>query len=354
MKLGFGDLVRLGIASRRWVLFGAITSAVGTADWTLRPLWESLFRGPGTIDAMRAIGDDVWPKIEMAKSWFAGFGALDATLIALGAVAALPALLVASATFTYYGFTLWSEGERYRTRRGLFTQKAVSVAASRLQHVTIRQNPVMRIMKRYALSSPAAQGSTIASYALASGADSLDVPLMTDEQAGDLAHRVLGPKGEGLPLLPAQTGFTRVSRLYVRAVFLRSFYKPVLFPFLGFLLYVYPGAMKPALIVFLVWVLLRIPASWVTWRNRGYAIGDGALVSREGFLQRRTMAFIPNKAQSVEVSRSPLELRRDLATLSVALASGDEFVIPFIDHDLARQLRDRIISDIGTGESQWY
>jgi len=53
------------------------------------------------------------------------------------------------------------------------------------------------------------------------------------------------------------------------------------------------------------------------------------------------------------VSRSPLQRRKGLATLRVYMASGS-VRIPYVEHELARQLRDVILYKVESSQKVWH
>lgn len=80
---------------------------------------------------------------------------------------------------------------------------------------------------------------------------------------------------------------------------------------------------------------------------------DNALSKRGGLLGFQVDAFVFRKVQAVLVRQSPLQRRRGLATLYVALASG-AVKVPFIDHAAACRLRDHMLYKVESSRGPWH
>ena len=89
------------------------------------------------------------------------------------------------------------------------------------------------------------------------------------------------------------------------------------------------------------------------WRRQGYLHDDDGLASRSGFLGRKVDAFLFRKAQSVDVTQSPLQTRKGLATLNVRLACG-QIAVPYIDLGVASRLRDYMLYRVESSRRRWH
>lgn len=81
----------------------------------------------------------------------------------------------------------------------------------------------------------------------------------------------------------------------------------------------------------------------------GYALDDVELLIQSGVLVRRATAIPAGRIQHVDTHQGPLDQLFGLATLQVYTASGmgADGVIPGLDVDEARRLRDRLIRTEG-------
>ena len=347
LKLSGSDMVRIGIG-RDNVLLAAMLIA---AAWR-RPR-ELPYRFAETFGFSEEF---VRPAIETAEAAIAGSDAVGDTTFAgglvLAALAVVLALGIGTALLRHHGFTLWREGTAYRSRGGLLTRREVAVKTARIQQLTLYQDAVMRCFRRYRLRvHPAADARASSHHDVP---DVLEVPLLGARLADELRSGVFGREGAGVVLLPKSGPFTRVSRVYVQALLLRTGGVPALG---GALLLLSLTGPTRAWAAFsgawgLSWILIGGLVALQRWRRRGYLHDEDGLAVRSGLVGRRVDAFLFRKAQSVTVKRSPLERRRGLATLEIVLAS-DTLSVPCIEHGVARRLRDHILHKAETNR-RWH
>ena len=346
LKLGAGDIVRIGLANRNFIL---VTAFLGV----MTDLLQRSFVAP-VVEAIEA-------SVDSATSAFSALGALaQVVLVAifLFAVAGVALLLLVTAAFLrHYNFTLWHDGTTFRSRAGLFTQREVVVQARKIQQLTVSRDLVLRWFRRYRLRAPPATAMVPSGNEASMGieiANVLDVPLLEGRLARDIRGRVFGREAPGIPVLPASRAFARVSPHYIRALTLRIFLVATLA--MGALALAFGGLLF-APVALVPWWIASLPVAvliaWQRWRRQGYASDDEGLASRSGFVGSKVDAFVMRKAQSVAVKRSPLQRRKGLATLQVRLASG-AITVPYIDHRVACRLRDRILYRVESSRRRWH
>lgn len=98
----------------------------------------------------------------------------------------------------------------------------------------------------------------------------------------------------------------------------------------------------------ILWPLINL-----RWKNFGYAIDENYATFRSGFLGFKRITFLLFKVQRVVIKQSPLQKRRDLATLIIFLAS-DKITIPYIPIKDAEEWYDRISFKIETTQKNWF
>ena len=366
LKLRAGDIVRIGFANRNLVMAAAFLGIFGQSfafvAERLDPIVEEAFLGAGTlIQVLVVIG------------------------FVIGFVIAGLAFSLLGAFLRYHGFTLWREGTAYRTRAGLLTQREVVVESRKIQQLTLSHNLVLRLFRRHRLRAlpaalvPKGGGAEAAGLPIAKV---LEVPLLQGPEAEDLRTRLFGREGGALSLLPRSPTFKRVSPHYIRALTLRISFMSVLIatPFLAGMLqsnagtnladavlglpgtnFLSPlladGVVGPVILGLFLWWLASIPVAaliaWVRWRRQGYLHDDDGLASRSGFFGRKVDAFLFRKAQSVDVTQSPLQTRKGLATLNVRLACG-QVAVPYIDLGVASRLRDYMLYQVESSRRRWH
>ncbi|WP_420438510.1 PH domain-containing protein [Candidatus Palauibacter sp.] len=347
LKLGPADMVRIGLASRNFIfvaaLVGVLTDLLQPGDF-LDPVLEAVESG-----------------VDSAASAFTGLGVLAQVGLAAALVASIAGvalfLTVTSAFLRHHNFTLRHGGGRFRSRAGLLTQREVVVEAPKIQQLTVSQGLVLRWFRRYRLFAlPAAAVSPEAGRASALEVpDVLEVPLLGDQLAEDLRALVFAREATAIPVLPGSSEFKRVSPHYIRALALR--YGFVLAIIFGTLLLLAWAGMLAGTSTILFWWAASIPAAalaaWQRWRRQGYAYDRDGLASRTGFVGREVKAFLMRKVQSATVRQSPLQRRKELATLRVQLACG-KITVPYIDRRVACALRDYILYRVESSRRRWH
>ena len=342
LRLNPADMLRIGLADRKALVLAGALAALGQVA-------ESF------LDMIAGIVTTVWTGI-------AGLGALTQViafvLLCLALVSLLLSAVVTGAFLRHYDFTLWRRGTAFRSRGGLLTQKGVVVETAKIQQLTLSRNLILRWFGRFrfsALPAGAIQMRGSEGPANLEVAENLTVPLLDGSTAESLRRQVFGREARRLTLLPGSPRFIRVSPYYIRAVTLRMCAVPILAGAFFLLLRGTPATIVsvPFGIFCLAAAALCVPVAVQIWRRRGYLRDDEGLASRRGFLGARVDAFLLRKAQGVSVKQSPLQRRRDLATLEVQLSSG-VVTVPYVDLDTARTLRDYILYKVESSPLRWH
>jgi len=348
LRLSTGDMFRIGLGRDNILLAMMLIAAA----------WRQPRELPYRIAETFGFSEDlVRPAIETAEATLARTDALgEGTFtggIVLTALSVVLAFGVGTAFLRYFGFTLWREGTAYRSRGGLLTQREVAVETAKIQQLTLSQDMLLRMLKRFRLRMhPAADADASQHHDVP---QVLEVPLLEAPLAQEMRQSVFGEEGEGPILLPKSGEFRRVSPFYIQALGLRLGALPALAG--AVILMPVTGFTKVWATFAGIWAAIWIVCGGLTalqrWRRMGYAYGSDGMASRSGFVGRRVDAFLFRKVQSVAVKRSPLEQRQGLATLVVELAS-DTVTVPYIDQGVARRLRDFILYTVESSRRRWH
>ena len=213
-------------------------------------------------------------------------------------------------------FTLAGDGDAFVVRRGLLDQREAHVARSRIQVVTVGQNPLRRPLRRV--------GVRIQSAGTSGQASRISVPILPVASLDALLAEVF----PGLALLPSLEAPPRAAlrRRRVRGVALGL---------IGVLVFVAARIYPLAPVALL--------AGWwlggVWYRALGHAVVDGPaghfVVSRQGVLMRRTTVVPVAKVQSTRVQSSPFQRWNGLATAHLDVAARGT-VPSVVDESTAR------------------
>lgn len=312
---------------------------------------------------------------DLAAAELSGLGPLLLALLVASALLAVLivflAVTVASAFLRFHGFRLSLAGNVFRARAGLLTHKEVVMDSGKIQQLRLTQSWALRCFRRFRLRVlPANSGGGEGNQA--GVAQTLHVPVVTNDAALDLRDRMLSGEGEGLSVLPGDERFVAISKHYIGALMRMVGIAPILFgtlvaaPFvaavaLGGLAW-FPGENAAAralgiggvsALIGLAWLLVVALFAWLNWRRWGYMHDEQGLAVRSGFIGFRVEVFLFRKVQGVTTVTSPLQRRRGLATLRVHLASGD-VTVPFLDEAVASQLRDYMIYKAESSRLAWH
>jgi len=238
---------------------------------------------------------------------------LAGVLVAGGLLVASWLLGVVAAVTNYYGFSLSRYGEELRYERGLFRRYSGSIPLSKIQSLSIRDNPLKRAFGYATLSIETA------GYAAGQGGDygsQAAVPLAERERVARLARRVES-FGEPDFRRPPSRVRTRYAIRYAAAavavvglLFAADRLAPVRIPW-----YLAAG------------LLLAVPpAAHLKWRHRGWWLGEAHLVTRNGFWSREIRVVPYYRVQTVIDSRTVFQRRWDIATV-VADTAGSRSIL---------------------------
>jgi putative membrane protein len=268
----------------------------------------------------------------LVQAAMAGGPARAALLFAaagLGAFVVVRLLSMAWAVVRLHGFTLARAGGDLRVRYGLFTRVTATIPLFRIQTVTVHEGVLHRAFGRVALQVDTAGGGA--------GEDGVPrqrewlapvvrrdrLPALLREIAPELDAGVL----EWRPLSP---------RAFRRAV------KPPLVVTAVLSLAVAWAAGAWALAVLVpgaAWSVL-LARRWV--RGAGYAVADGAVAFRSGWLLRRTTMARFAKVQVVSLVESPFDRRAGMAAVHVdtagASVASHRVQVPYLDAAVAQSL----------------
>ena len=312
---------------------------------------------------------------DLAAAELSSLGPLLLALLVASAVLAVLivflAVTVASAFLRFHGFRLSLDGNVFRAHAGLLTHKEVVMDSGKIQQLRLSQSWALRCFHRFRLRVlPANSGGGEGNQA--GVAQTLHVPVVSNDAALNLRDRMLSGEGEGLSVLPGDERFVAISKHYIGALMRMVGIAPILFgtlvaaPFvaavaLGGLAW-FPGENAAAralgiggvsALIGLAWLLVVALFAWLNWRRWGYMHDEQGLAVRSGFIGFRVEVFLFRKVQGVTTVTSPLQRRRGLATLRVHLASGD-VTVPFIEEAAARQLRDYMIYKAESSRLAWH
>ncbi|WP_424004660.1 PH domain-containing protein [Haloarcula salina] len=268
------------------------------------------------------------------------FGSPEGTqLLVFAAVTVAQFLLVAlvvSVVLTvveYHGFRLTRANGDLRYERGLLRRYSGNIPLEKVQTLTVRENVLMR---RFGYASLVVE---TAGY---SGGDQqstqgVAVPLAARDEVSELA-RDIEPFGD----LDFERPPERARRRYAARFSLAAAGLTAV-AYAADSLVFETGYWWVALALFLP----VLPAAHLRWRHRGFDLDDHVLATRSGFWRRTTRIVPYYRLQTVFVTRSPFQRRRDLATVGADTASSSSLLGGVaraydLDESVAVELREEL------------
>ncbi len=243
-----------------------------------------------------------------------------------------------------HGFRLVLAGEDLRTEHGLFTRVVATIPLRRIQAVTVKEGPFARRLGRVAVRVETA-GSDGGEQEKATQREWL-APILRRQELQGLLDEVL----PGLHLAEVTwssappRAFRRVLKKWLNAGLGLAF-----------------GG-----VVFLqAWGLLLVPVglawAWLgarrTLDHLGWAVTEGAVLFRSGWLWRQITVAPFGKIQAVALHESPFDRRAGMARLRVDTAGakdlGHRVDIPYLERATAQGLRDLLARRAAQTAFKW-
>lgn len=327
LQLGIKDMVRIGLSSNRALVFLVL----------LGPVLDNMEnRIEAAIDdsAMLAALDGAGLSIA------SGIGLVLSVSILFILVLAIASII--GAFLRYHRFELRAENNVLRSIGGLLTRHEHSVNIAKIQSLRAIQNPVLRLFRRFRLRAKQASSGRRSKGKL------FIIPICEPAQLRSLGSEVFGDEFAGVDLQPKSPSFRPIAMNFVRSRFLLFGLLPSL---LAVLLYFF--LLGKAALFFLIWIPVSAFAAWVYYRKYGFAIGANGMVLRKGFIGYQTTAFLFRKVQRISVTQTPRQKRKGLATIRFFLASGS-LRLPYVDNQMAKDLRDYILYKVETSRRAWH
>jgi len=247
----------------------------------------------------------------------------------------LLALVVSMAltVIEYHGFRLTRADDDLRYERGLLRRYSGNIPLEKVQSITIRENVLMRRFG-YATLAVETAGYSGGNQQSTQG---VAVPLAPREEVYELA-RDIEPFGD----LDFERSPKRARRRYLARFSLAAAGLTAVAHAVDSLV-LETGYWWLAGLLFLP----VVPAAVLRWRHRGFDLDESVLATRSGFWRRTTRIVPYYRLQTVFVTRSPFQRRRDLATVGADTASSASLLggiarVYDIDEGTATELRDSL------------
>lgn len=314
------DVIAYGVSSNGVFLFLAL----------LAPLFGTYAR------KMANLLED---NITRLTSFLGGSTEATAVLLLLGLVAAMFLFSIIGAIYRYYGYQLTNEQQTLKRRSGLITHFEESLKLIKVQAFITQSNFIGRMIKRQnvilgqvSAASPGKPGKK----------NIFIVPARKEQQIPALLSLVFDNSPSTIPE-------EKIDRRFILKTWLVSFVAPIAIV-TGLLArnegHFYLFTATATSLVALLLVIKR-------WSMFRYGFTDGYGFFRSGLFGFKKTLFPIYKVQFAEVRQSPLQRRRNLASLRISLASNT-IVIPYISLDIAEHYLKVIRETVAANKQPWY
>lgn len=327
LSLGNMDMVRIGLSSNRALIFLVL----------LGPIFDNIENRLGeyfdeftVLEAASGVGISVVNGV--------GFAATIALLVLL----VLASASIVGAFLRYHRFELRAENDVLRSTGGLLTRHEHTVNFAKIQSLRAMQNPVLKLFGRFRLRAKQASSGK------PGRGKQFIIPICKPDRLVELGYEVFGDEFSGIDLRPQADTFKPIAKNYIRSRFLFFGLLPSL---LAACLFYFP--LGKASLFFLAWIPVSAIGAWNYYRKYGFAIGENGMVLRKGFVGWQTTAFLYRKVQRISVTQTLFQERKGLANIRFFLASGS-LRIPYVDFQMAKDLRDYILYKVESSQRPWH
>jgi putative membrane protein len=300
MRLGLRGLVLAALTSPQLGVLVPIAGAIGAAS-------ESVLENvtPATFDGLP----------DSVADWL---------LIAAGVLLLAWLLSFAGAVVAFAGFEVVRDCDRLRIRSGLLSRRAATLPLSRVQGVRIVEG-----LLREPFGLAALRVET-AGYAGQAAVTQTLFPLVPRREVEAAIARLV-PALAG-PLQPLEPAPVRARRSYLTVPLVASVIAAVLIAVLL-------GDAWPA-----IPLLLAAAGSLgeLRFRAAGWRIGNDRVVLRSRQVARTTLVASTRRLQEHGTRQTPLQRRRHLADIAVAVGSGRRARVRHLDEGTATRLLGRL------------
>lgn len=293
--------------------------------------------GRGVVrDLLRAVlGQGGFPvgRVALALAAFAGFLLL------------VRILSMALSLVRLHGFRLTRDGEDLRTEYGFLTRVVAAVPLQRIQSLTILEGPLHQLFRRVSVRVETAGGSE-------------------GEEGSKKQREWLAPvlRPDALPglvreLLPGlDLGEVAWNPVHPRAFWreLKGWVLLALLVSLPFFVQVGTVGALAVLVGVLAW---GVVASKIHVARLGWAVADGTVLFRSGWIRKRLTIVPFQKIQVVAVRESPFDRRAAMARVRIDTAGAGESShrvdVPYLARETARNLGDLLATQAARTAFRW-
>lgn len=316
------ELVRYGMSNNNvWVFAGIGAAFLSQIEWWESDFFTQLFdNGGATI----------------------GTGIIAITLFIIALVFTVLSILflasILGSVIVNYKYRLTYAGDRFHRTRGLLERQETSLPKIKVQNITVAQPLIARLLRRSHI--------TVGQIGFKSKKNQnrgkkFIIPSIQPDFIKNLTQLLYNS--------------VQIHETPLKSISNKFIYRHVLFSALPAAL-IAAGLLSIAIdwlaIIPILAPIIAAPAIILRWKRYGYSTDGNTGLIQTGFLGHQKTIFPFHKVQSVKMTRTPGQLRYNLATLRVMLA-GKTITIPYMPFEDAIEWRDRILYVVETSNEPW-
>jgi len=267
--------------------------------------------------------------VEELDQFRAVLGAFGTLFVVLAAMSGAWLLGIGTALLRYHGFRLVRDRGVLHAEQGLLTRRRTELRVGRVQCITVVE-PILRRTAGFAsvwIETAAAREGGDGTQRSEAVVPYADPPLVRRVAAATLPLEGLDPVALALQ--------RPHPRALVRAIVAGAIQAALASAFVAW--WFWPGG-----IVAVALLPLSTLIAWLDYRAQGWLVTDALVVSRRGWLGRKTALLPRGKLQSTVVTQGPLLRRAGLGSLAIRVA-GTQVELPLLALDQALGLQRRLL-----------
>ena len=255
-------------------------------------------------------------------------------LLAIAIVLFLGLLSILGSLLRYGRYQLFAKPDRLLSVAGFLTTHEQSLRRKKIQTLRITQNIRQRLLSCFRITLTQAASQEVGEKG------SLVVPYVEQHQCDALLNEIFG-------LQKSAAVYNSIDSRYVFQTWRNYFALPI--GAVVILLSAKLGVWSAFAILLLAPLFALVKLRHARW---GYAFDAQHGFVCQGLFGTKQTVFQLYRAQQVSLTQSPFQRRKDLASLSISLAS-ETVTIPFIPYEQARSLQNEILFLTQTDPRAW-
>lgn len=307
---------------------------IGLTENHLRSGFVFLFGAFWFFDNIRETGVDV---DELGVEYY---NMALGSLLIIGTLAILFVIIsmvisISRVFLKYYNLSFLRSFNGFKVIGGLFNRKEVAALDTKIQLLEWKQNLIQKYLGFHDLVLKQASSSEVGSK------KSIVVPGVYQDDIENVKNYLFPDRNEDV---------TEMHQLNKWSLYRPLIYITIL-ALLLVVLFIYTDSYYNlfALSTFYILVTIRL---FKKYEKAYYGINDKAIFVKGGVFGHKKWMTMHHKIQSMQISQSPFQVRRDLASLSIHTASGTK-TIPFIELARAEYLYDYLTYKVEIAEEEW-